>query len=64
MFRRVGRIYRRSHEAHRLRLQRRSEVAAALGAAGFAAEELRAYGRQRLSPGVRALAARKPGVVR
>jgi hypothetical protein len=61
VFRKVGAAYRRAHEIHRLRLRGRSEVAAALRAAGFRVTTLRGYGRQRLLPGVGALAAAKSG---
>jgi SAM-dependent methyltransferase len=43
-FRRVGRLYRRTEEIHRLRLYRAADLLAALRACGFRARRLRAYG--------------------
>jgi SAM-dependent methyltransferase len=43
-FRKTGRRYRRSHEVHRLRLYRPSQVVAALRQAGFAVRRLPPYG--------------------
>jgi SAM-dependent methyltransferase len=51
-FRRIGRTYRRSDETHRLRLHRRSKIAAELRRAGFRIRSLRGYGRRRFPPGV------------
>jgi SAM-dependent methyltransferase len=59
-FRKVGRLYRRCEEVHRLRLYRPGEITAALRRAGFAVRALRGYGRARLPSGWIALAARKP----
>jgi SAM-dependent methyltransferase len=43
-FRKVGRLYRRDHEVHRLRLYQRSEVAMELRRIGFRVRFLRGYG--------------------
>ena len=43
-FRRIGELYRRGHEVHRLRLLPRAEVAEQLHAAGFLVETLTGYG--------------------
>ena len=58
-FRRVGKLYRRSQETHRLRLYRSSDIAAELRGAGFAVRVLRAYGRMPLPPGNAAFVATK-----
>jgi len=58
-FRRVGKLYRRSEETHRLRLYRSSDVAADLRAAGFTVRVLRAYGRMPLPSGNAAFVATK-----
>lgn len=59
-FRRVGKLYRRSEETHRLRLVNPSDVAAALRRAGFRVRVVRGYGELRFKPGLAALVARKP----
>jgi SAM-dependent methyltransferase len=43
-FRKVGRMYRRDHEVHRLRLYRRSDIAEELRRLGFRVRFLRGYG--------------------
>lgn len=58
-FRRIGKLYRRSEETHRLRLYRSSEIAAELRGAGFAVRVLRAYGRMPLPSGNAAFVATK-----
>lgn len=58
-FRKVGKLYRRSEETHRLRLYRSSDIAAELRAAGFAVRRLRAYGRMPLPSGNAAFVATK-----
>jgi len=58
-FRQVGKLYRRSEETHRLRLYRRSDIAAELRSAGFAVRGLRAYGRMPLPSGNAAFVATK-----
>jgi SAM-dependent methyltransferase len=59
-FRRVGELYRRDPEVHRLRLIRRPEVLEPLRALGFRVRTLRAYGDLRLPPGLVGFLARKP----
>ncbi|PYT08217.1 MAG: class I SAM-dependent methyltransferase [Acidobacteria bacterium] len=59
-FRRVGKLYRRSEETHRLRLYKASELAQDLKLAGFDVQILRGYGRFRLSAGHLVFVARKP----
>jgi len=46
-FRRVGRLWRRSRERHRVQLFRASELADEMRRAGFAVRRLRGYGRRR-----------------
>jgi len=58
-FRRVGKLYRRSQETHRLRLYRSFDIAAELRSAGFAVRVLRAYGRMPLPSGNAAFVATK-----
>jgi len=50
VFRRLGKLYRRSQEMHRLRLYRREDVAAELRYTGFNLHVLNAYGRFELPP--------------
>lgn len=59
-FRRVGKLYRRSEELHRLHLYSRAELLAELGVAGFEARALGGYGRFRFQPAHVAFLARKP----
>ena len=58
-FRRVGSLYRRSEEVHRLRLYRPEEITRELRRAGFDVRELHGYGPVRLPSGWVALVARK-----
>ncbi|HVP50908.1 MAG TPA: class I SAM-dependent methyltransferase [Terriglobales bacterium] len=58
-FRKVGKLYRRSQEIHRLRLYRGSDVAGELRAAGFTVRVLHAYGHMPLPPGCTAFVATK-----
>jgi SAM-dependent methyltransferase len=60
-FRKVGELYRRDHEVHRLRLFPRAEMAARLRAVGFRVRVLRGYGDSRFPPGLAGFLARKPG---
>jgi SAM-dependent methyltransferase len=60
-FRKVGKLYRRADEVHRLRLFRGSDLAARLRGLGFRVRRLRRYGPLRLPPGYLGLMARKPG---
>jgi SAM-dependent methyltransferase len=59
-FRKVGKLYRRTRETHRLRLYRSSDMAAELRVAGFAVRILRAYGSMRLPSAHAAFMATKP----
>jgi SAM-dependent methyltransferase len=58
-FRRVGELYRRGHEVHRLRLLPRAEVAEQLHAAGFRVQTLSGYGELCFAPGHVGFAASK-----
>ena len=59
-FRKLGKLYRRSHEQHVVQLHRRSEVADALRKIGFRVRSMRRYGSYRLLPGRLGFIARKP----
>ncbi|HEY1378262.1 MAG TPA: methyltransferase domain-containing protein [Gemmataceae bacterium] len=59
-FRRVGELYRRDHEVHRLRLLVPSEIAERLRAAGFRVRRPAGYGAERFGPGHAGFLARKP----
>jgi SAM-dependent methyltransferase len=59
-FRRVGKVYRRSEEIHRLHLYSRAELLAELSRAGFEARVLGGYGRFRFSRAHAGFLARKP----
>jgi SAM-dependent methyltransferase len=59
-FRRVGTLYRRTVEVHRLKLYEPSLVLAELRRAGFRARLLRGYGKLRFPPGYAGFLARKP----
>jgi SAM-dependent methyltransferase len=59
-FRRVGELYARDEEVHRLQLYSRSEVANELRAAGFRVRTVRAYGEQTMIEGCVGFVARKP----
>lgn len=50
-FRRLGKLYRRSEELHRLQLYDRSKIISLLKQAGFRARILRRFGKQRVLPG-------------
>jgi SAM-dependent methyltransferase len=60
-FRRVGELYRRDHEVHRLRLLPRAQVVSWLRGIGFEAQLLGAYGPVRFPPGMVGFLARRPG---
>lgn len=60
-FRRVGKLYRRSEEIHRLHSYTAAELLVDLKRAGFQARILRGYGRFRFAPAHAGLLARKPG---
>jgi SAM-dependent methyltransferase len=59
-FRRVGKLYRRTVEVHRLRLSTRLELAKQLRDCGFRVRSLRGYGQMRFPPGLFGFLARKP----
>jgi SAM-dependent methyltransferase len=59
-FRRVGKLYRRSEETHRLQLYRGTELARQLRRLGFRVRLRRGYGSMPLGHGWVALVARKP----
>ncbi len=59
-FRKVGQLYRRSEEIHRLHLYTRSELLEELSRAGFEARLLAGYGRFRFAPAHAGFVARKP----
>jgi len=58
-FRRVGRVYRRAEEKHRLVLLSAADLSRRLRAAGFTAELLPGYGRFRVPEGRAVLLARR-----
>lgn len=58
-FRRIGRLYRRSDEQHRLRLYSRAELSSDLRDAGFTVRTLTAYGRTPFPKGYVAFVSRK-----
>jgi hypothetical protein len=60
-FRKVGELYRRDHEVHRLRLFPPSELASELRDTGFRVRVLAGYGPQRFVPGHAGFLARKAG---
>jgi len=59
-FRRVGRLYRRAEETHRLNLYTRKQLLAELSRAGLQAQVLSGYGRFRFAPAHAGFLARKP----
>jgi SAM-dependent methyltransferase len=59
-FRKVGKLYRREHEVHRLRLYRRAELAGRLREIGFRVSTVSGYGALRFERGWFGLLARKP----
>jgi SAM-dependent methyltransferase len=59
-FRKVGKLYRRDHEVHQLRLFKGSEAARRLRQLGFRVRLLRGYGSFRFPPGYVGLLGRKP----
>ena len=60
IFRRVGNLYRRSEETHRLQLYWGADLARILRRMGFRARVLRGYGKYRLTGNRVAILARKP----
>jgi SAM-dependent methyltransferase len=59
-FRKVGELYRRDHEVHRLRLFPRAQVQAWLQKIGFEVQTLGGYGPLTFPPGYVGFLARKP----
>jgi SAM-dependent methyltransferase len=59
-FRKVGKLYRRNEEIHRLRLYTRSKLAGQLRSCGFRVRILRGYGEMRFPPGLLGFLARRP----
>ena len=59
-FRRVGKLYTRDEEVHRLQLYGRSEIARELRSVGFKVRTLKAYGKQAMIDGCIGFVARKP----
>ena len=59
-FRKVGDLYRRDDEVHRVRLYDPEEISAGLRQAGFEVRTMRAYGRYPLGENHAAFAARRP----
>ena len=58
-FRRVGRLYRRGDEVHRLRLYQGADLVLTLEGLGFRTRLQRCYGKFQLPPGLVAIMARK-----
>lgn len=58
-FRQVGKLYRKSHEVHRVRLMRSAEVIPQLRQIGFRTRLLRSYGSMKFPRGLWAVVARK-----
>ena len=58
-FRKVGPLFRRDHEVHRLRLFDRRRIVAELRGLGFRVRTLRSYGELKFPPGYVAFLARK-----
>jgi hypothetical protein len=59
-FRKVGSLYARDEEVHRLHLYRRSEVAKELRDVGFRVRTISGYGAQPMIDGCIGFVARKP----
>jgi hypothetical protein len=59
IFRKVGKLYRRSQEVHQARLYPRTHVTRELERAGFKVRVVRGYGQQPLAAGHIAFVARK-----
>lgn len=59
-FRKVGDLYRRTDEVHRVRLYGPEEISAGLNRAGFEATAMDSYGRNRLGENHTAFVARRP----
>jgi SAM-dependent methyltransferase len=59
-FRKAGKLYRRDHEVHRLRLFTRPALVRQLRGVGFRVRLLHGYGDRRFPPGYAGFLARKP----
>ena len=59
-FCRIGKLYRRDSEIHRLQLYKGSELAKELRRAGFRVTRLRGYGQMRFPGSLAGFLARKP----
>jgi SAM-dependent methyltransferase len=59
-FRKIGNLYRRDEEVHRLRLYRPTELANSLRDCGFRVRTLRGYGPMCFPPGLHGFRARRP----
>jgi len=57
VFRKVGNLYRRSEEVHRLRLYRAEEIARELESCGFHVSVTKSYGRHKIPAGMAVFAA-------
>ena len=60
LFRKIGELYRRDREVHRLQLYKRSDIARELRRVGFRVHTLGAYGDQAMINGCVGFLARKP----
>ena len=60
LFRKIGELYRRDQEVHRLQLYKRSDVSKELRRVGFRVRTLHAYGDQAMIKGCVGFIARKP----
>lgn len=59
-FRKVGKLYKRDEEVHRLQLYGRSDIAKELREIGFRVRTITSYGEQKMIPGCVGFLARKP----
>jgi SAM-dependent methyltransferase len=59
-FRKIGDLYKRDEETHRLRLYKKSEIANQLRETGFRVKTISGYGRQPMIEGCVGFVARKP----
>jgi len=60
IFRKVGRLYRKSEEVHRQRLYSAARMMKTLEATGFLVTQLPGYGKECFAPGRAGFIARKP----
>ena len=59
VFRKTGKLYRRTEEIHVLRLYRPAEIASGLRAVGFKVQYLRTFGEMKFPAGLVGFVARK-----